>query len=179
MLYAHTRLSREDTANLSKPFVILSHFKPRRCWEGGRCKACKTLQYIELTRTKVKLLVAHPPAISEVRPKLLTIIFQAMKLWHMAIVTFVLSQRDSNTEIPLIGGKLCKIWNSSPLPLKWLKNWNEVIYGRLVSFLLNKIFASRTFQIFNHLERLTASLEYVWKSYLSETYHNACSSFLW
>lgn len=80
VFYAHTWLRRKDTANLSKPFVILSCFKPRRCWEGGRCKACKTLQYIEPTHTKVKLLVAHPPAISEVRPKLLTLIFQAMKL---------------------------------------------------------------------------------------------------
>lgn len=47
---------------------------------GGRCKAHKTLQYIELMHTEIKLLVAHPPAISEVRPKLLTIIFQALKL---------------------------------------------------------------------------------------------------
>lgn len=133
----HAWLKRKDTANLSKPFVILCHFK---CLEGGRCKACKTLQYMELMHTKVKLLVAHPPTISELRPKLLTIIFQAMKLWHMAIVTLVLSQRGSNIEIPLIGGKLCKKWKSLPLPLQWLKNCNEVIYGRLVSFLLKKVF---------------------------------------
>lgn len=138
-------LKRKDTANLLKLFVILSHFKPRRWWEEGRCKACKTLQYMELTHTEVKFLVAHPPITSEVRPKLLTIIFQAMKLWHMAIVTSVLSQRGSNTEIPLIGGKLCKIWISSPLSLQWLKNCNEVIHGRLVSFLWKKIFCQQNF----------------------------------
>lgn len=100
---------RKDTANLSEPFVILSHFKQRRWWEGGRCKACKTFQCTELTHTKVKFLVVHPPTISEARPELLTITLQSMKLRHKAIVTFVLSQRGSNTEIPLIAGKLRKI----------------------------------------------------------------------